>query len=152
MDMGTSLRFLETETPWANIAELYVGLMKEAVRKDMKECDCPMRLWDYCIERRARVNNLTAKDTFKLKGTNAHSATLGDTGDISNICQFKWYEWVYSTDEISSFPSSKKELGHCLGPVKGEGSEMAQWVLVSTGKVVPRRTVRPLRVAEIQEA
>ena len=26
---------------------------------------------------------------------------------------------------------------------------MAQWVLVSTGKVVPRRTVRPLRVAEI---
>ena len=25
---------------------------------------------------------------------------------------------------------------------------MSQWVLVSTGKVVPRRTVRPLRVAE----
>ena len=74
--------------------------MKEAVRKDMKECDCPMRLWGYCIERCARVNNLTAKDAFKLKGTNAHSETLGDTGDISNICQFKWYEWVYSTDKI----------------------------------------------------
>ena len=27
---------------------------------------------------------------------------------------------------------------------------MSRWVLVSTGKVVPRRTVRPLRVAEIQ--
>ena len=26
---------------------------------------------------------------------------------------------------------------------------MAQWVLVSTGKVVPRRTVRPLKFAEI---
>ena len=149
MDMGTSLRLLETGTPWANRAELYIGLVKEAVRKDMKECECPMRLSDYCIERRAQVNNITAKDAFKLKGTNAHSATLGDTGDISNIYQLKWYEWVYSTDEISSFPSSKEELGRSLGPAKGEGNEMAQWVLVSTGKVVPRRTVRPLRVAEI---
>ena len=101
MDMGTSILLLETGTPWANRAELYIGLMKEAVRKDMKECDCLMRLWDYFIERRARVNNLTAKDAFKLKGTNVHSTTLGDTGDIPNICQFKWYEWVYSNDEIS---------------------------------------------------
>ena len=108
-----------------------------------------MRLWDYCIERRARVNNLTAKDAFKQKGTNYHSATIGNTGDISNIYQFKWYEWVYSTDEISSFPSSKEELGRCLGRAKGEGNEMAQWVLVSTGKVFPRCTVRPPRVAEI---
>ena len=87
MDMGTSLRLLETGTPWANILELYIGLMKETVHKDMKECNCPMRLWDSCIERCAQVNNLTTKDAFKLKGTNAHSATLGDTGDISNICQ-----------------------------------------------------------------
>ena len=97
MDMGTSLRLLETGTPWDNRAELYIGLMKEEVRKDMKEYDCPMILWDYCIERRARVNNLTAKDAFKLKRTNAHSATLGNTGDISNICQLKWYTLVYST-------------------------------------------------------
>ena len=111
MDMGTSLRLLETGTPWANRAELNIGLMKEEVHKDMKECDCLMRLWDYCIERRARVNNLTAQDAFKLKGTNADSETLSNTGDISNICQFKWYEWVYLTDEISSSPSSKEELG-----------------------------------------
>ena len=95
MDMGASLRLLETGTPWANRAELYIGLMKEAVHKDMKECDCLMILWDYCIQRRAWVNNLTAKDVFKLKGTNSHSATLVITGDISNIYQFKWYEWVY---------------------------------------------------------
>ena len=85
--------------------------MKDAVREDMKECDCLMRLWYYCIERRARVNNLTAKYAFKLKGTNTYSATFVNTGNIYNICQFKWYEWVYSTDEISSFPSSKEELG-----------------------------------------
>ena len=33
--MGMMLRALEEGTPWLNIAELYIKLMKEAVRKDM---------------------------------------------------------------------------------------------------------------------
>ena len=35
--IGTTLRVLEANTQWANRAELYVGLMKEATRKDMRE-------------------------------------------------------------------------------------------------------------------
>jgi hypothetical protein len=77
-EIGTSLRVLEEGTPWANKAELYIGLIKEAVRKDMKDSNCPLVLWDYCTERRARINNLTAKDIFKLHGTNAHAALTGD--------------------------------------------------------------------------
>jgi len=60
-DIGTTLRVLEEGTPWANKAELYIGLLKEAVRKDMKEAGSPLAFWDYCIERRARINNLTAR-------------------------------------------------------------------------------------------
>ena len=32
-DIGTTLRALEEGTPWSNKAELYNGLIKEAVRK-----------------------------------------------------------------------------------------------------------------------
>jgi hypothetical protein len=35
-----------------------------------------------------------------------------------------------------------------LGPTKGEGNEMAQWVLKANGRVIPRRTCGPLTVAE----
>ena len=52
-ELGTTLRVLEEGTPWANKAELYIGLIKEAVRKDMKESNCPLAFWDYCTERRA---------------------------------------------------------------------------------------------------
>ena len=38
----TSIRVLEEGTPWANRAELYIGLLKEAVRKGMKDSDCPL--------------------------------------------------------------------------------------------------------------
>ena len=57
-DIGTTLRALEEGTPWSNKAELYIGLIKEAVRKDMRESNSPLCLWDYCVERRARINNL----------------------------------------------------------------------------------------------
>ena len=41
-DIGTTLRILEENTPWANKAELYIGLIKEAVRRDMKDSNSPL--------------------------------------------------------------------------------------------------------------
>ena len=86
---------LEGSTQWANRAELYVGLFKEAVRKDMLQENPPLVFWDYCAERRAAIANMTAKELFQLLGQTPHFATFGEEGDISNICQFGWYEWVY---------------------------------------------------------
>ena len=48
-EIGNTLHFLEG-TPWANKAELYIRLIKEAVRKDMKDSNCPLSFWDYCVE------------------------------------------------------------------------------------------------------
>jgi hypothetical protein len=148
-EIGTTLRVLEEGTPWANKAELYIGLIKEAVRKDMKDSDCPLAFWDYCVERRARINNMTAKDLFQLHGSNAHTALTGDEGDISNLCQFKWYEWCYFRDHKNKFPFNREVLGRVLGPAKGEGNEMAQWILKANGNVVPRRSSRPLKPEEV---
>ena len=52
--MGTTLCVLEEEnTPWANRAELYIGLIKEGIQKNMKDSNCPLVFQDYCAERRA---------------------------------------------------------------------------------------------------
>ena len=34
-EIGTTLRVLEKGTPWVNKTEVYIDLIKEAVRKDM---------------------------------------------------------------------------------------------------------------------
>ena len=91
-DIGTTLRALEKGTPWSNKAELYIGLIKEAVRKDMCKSSSPSWFWDYCVERRTRINNLTAKDAFRLHGSTPHTLTTGGEGDISNLFQYAWYE------------------------------------------------------------
>ena len=147
-DIGTTLRALEEGTPWSNKAELYIKLMKEAVRKDMRESNSPLPFWDYCLERRVRIYNLTACDHPKIRGTNPHTATLGEDGDISSLCQFKWYDWCYYREHTAQFPHNQEVLGRVLGPARGEGNEMAQWILKANGRVVPRRSVRPLHASE----
>ena len=47
-EIGTTLRVLEEHTPWSNKAELYIGIIKEAIHKDMKESNCPLTFWYYC--------------------------------------------------------------------------------------------------------
>ncbi len=75
--------------------------------------------------------------------------TFGTDADISNLCQFGWYEWAYFREDSASFPFQKEQLGRCLDPAKNEGNEMAQWVLKDSGKVLPRRTLRRLSTAEL---
>ena len=42
--VGTTLRILEEHTQWANRAELYIGLLKESIRKDLRRSHCPLVL------------------------------------------------------------------------------------------------------------
>ena len=102
----------------------------------MREANSPMVFWDYCIERRACINNLTVKSNFKNQATMAHTLTTGEEGDISSLCQYKWYEWVYFHEQTNKFPHNREVLGCYLGPAHGEGNEMAQWILQANGTVV----------------
>ena len=145
-----TLRVLEESTQWANRAELYIGLLKEAIRKDLRTSNCPLVLWDYCAERRALIHNLTPRDLFQTSGKTPIEATLGTQGDISNLCNFSWYDWCYYREEAGhQFPYQKSLLGRVLGPAKNEGNEMAQHILTHNGKIVPRRTTRRLTIDEL---
>ena len=146
--VGTIMKKLEVGTPWSNRAELYIGILKEAVRKDMRKADSPLVLWDYCLERRALIHNAIPRHLFQANGLSPHEITFGTEGDILNLCKFAWYDWVYYK-EPNSFPENKEMLGKVLGPLKNEGNEMAQAILTSKGTVVPRRSVRPLNKAEL---
>ena len=149
--VGTHLRILEESTQWANRAERYIGLFKEGIRRDLSESNSPMRLWDYCAERRALIHNVTPRDLFQLNGNTPITATLGIQGDISNICQFQWYEWCYYREEGGNmFPFQKRKLGRVLGPMKNHGNEMAQAILTIDGSVVPRRSVSKISDMEWQ--
>jgi hypothetical protein len=87
---------------------------------------------------------------FQLDGQTPHFFVTVEEGDISNLCQYKWYEWIYFRENKNGFPLHRELLGRSLmGPAKGEGNEMAHWCLKANGQVVPRRTHRPLSADEL---
>lgn len=146
---GCAIQPLEKGTQFANRAECFVKIFKDAVITDMREPDCPLVLWCYALQRRSEIINATAADNPVLEGTNPYTRMTGQSCDISNLCQFKWYEWVYYRDEKARFPYQKSNLGRCLGPAKSHGNAMSQWVLNINGKVQCVSTLRKLTRAEI---
>ena len=92
---------------------------------------------------------MTATNLFQLQGQNPHMTTFGTEGDISNIYQYKWYEWVYFWDGSQQFPFMREVLGRYLGPAKNEGNEMTIWILKMNGRIVPRTRVRKLTPGEL---
>ena len=129
----TELQVLGESTQHSDRTELYIGLMKTGVGKDMRETNSPMLLWFYACERRAVIITLTVNNIFQLQVHNPCMQTLGEMGYISNLCQFGCYEWVYFRQKTSAFPFKKEDLCRCLGPTKNDGNEMCQWVLQQNG-------------------
>ena len=70
--------------------------------------------------------------------------TTGKTSDISNLCRFGFYQWVYYWDNRHKFSEQKKIICRALGPTNYEGNLMAQYILQANGIVVPRRTVKAI--------
>ena len=115
----------------------------------MRESNSPIPFWDYCLERRVWIYSMTARNYPTIRGTNLHTLVMGEEGDILNLCQFSWYKWVYFCEHTAVFSHNKEVLGHVLGPARGAGNEMAQWILMVNGRVDPCHSVRPLPPGEL---
>ena len=147
--IGTALRVLEESTQNANRAELYIRLLKDSIHKYLGDRNAPIKLWCYATELQIQIFNLTAKHLFQLQGHNPHLATFDDMGDISNLCNFGWYEWCYFLQGNTAFPMTTQGLVLCLGPCKNEGNNMCQWVLQRNGQIVQRQSLRRLTSHEL---
>ena len=148
-EAGTLVKQIEPNTPWSNRAERYIGMFKQAVRDLLHETNCPMRLWDYCVEYKARINNVTARNLYQLGSMTPYQTIYQKEPDISNLCQFGFYDWCYYREETAKFPFPSQVLGRVLGPSDGVGNEMSQWILRVDGRVIARQTARPLTQDEL---
>ena len=69
----------------------------------------------------------------------------GTGAGISNISEYKWYEWVKYLDTACTYPADKWVLGRYLGPAPDVGSMMTSKIMRHTGDHIPRSTLRPLK-------
>ena len=114
----------------------------------MMEKKMPVRLWGYafrhCSELRSRMYR---------NGKIGWESVIGHEVDIAEYLDFDLYDWcwVYDPDyagptkndlDPENDPDTKnRRLGRFLGIAHHIGSKLTYWILVSSGKVIPRSTV-----------
>ena len=73
----------------------------------------------------------------------------GISSDISDICEFEFYELVMFNDSQATFPETKFLVGQWLGPVVDVGSALTYKILKRNSQVVPRSTIRHLTLDKL---
>lgn len=88
---GSIIHSIEAYTPNQNRAESAIRELKRMYRRAMIASNAPEVLWDHCFELQAEIRSHSAMDLIALQGDVPLTALIGDTADISHICQFSWY-------------------------------------------------------------
>ena len=96
-----------------------------------------------------RIRSATTLPRFDLDHQTPEAKMHGMSSDISDICEFEFYEWVMFNDSQATFPETKFHVGCWLGPVVDVGSALTYKTLKSNGQVVPRSTIRHLTLDEL---
>ena len=146
---GADLVCLEKGSHNANRAERAIETLKQNTVGDLNDASAPAIFWCYALERRAAINNSIPKENVHCQGQTPETVMTGQPTDISNISEFKFYEWVKYRRQGIQFPFPPYQLGRCLGPAIDQGSRMSQHVLTDKGTVMPIQTLRRLTPSEI---
>jgi hypothetical protein len=92
-------------------------------------------LWDHCIELEAVICLLTSNNMYMTNGKVPETIMTNSTADISQICEFGWYDWVMFRDNIPTFPDVRLTLGQYLGPAINVGLALTTKTLIQMDRL-----------------
>ncbi|CAB9505252.1 Reverse transcriptase (RNA-dependent DNA polymerase) [Seminavis robusta] len=136
---------VEAYTPNQNFAEDLIRELKRTYRRTMTTTDSLECLWDMCFIFCGLTRSHAALLIRELDGQVPATLLTGDTADISHICEFGWYDWVwYLSPERQGESMERKRLGRYCGPSTDIGDAMCARILTEKGQLVSRTSVIPL--------
>jgi hypothetical protein len=132
---GSYIALIEAYSHNQNLAESDMREIRRMFRKAMRQTHAPYVLWDFCIELVAKICSHTALDILLLQGDTPHTFLTGDTSDISNLCEFRWYDLIWYIDHLDDV-----------------GQAMASRILTSKAQILSPMSVFPLTIEDAKIA
>ena len=114
----------------------------------MIKSNSPKKLWDDCLELEMEIRSCTTHNVFELKGEVPRTVMKGETANITHLCEFGWYDWVYFRDNAVTY-HEKWVLGRWLGPSTDVGPALCAKILKENGRCVYRSSYRHLTEDEM---
>ena len=115
----------------------------------MLKRDVLKKLWDQCLDLESRIRSATTLPRFELYHQTPEAKMHGMSADISDICEFEFYEWVMFNDSQATFPETKFHEGRWLGPAVDVESALTNKTMKSNGQVVPCSSIRHLTLDKL---
>ena len=127
-----------------NAVESAIRELKKATGRKMVCAGAPKPFWADAIDLEAYVRSNTAHNIFILQGEVPEMVMSGETSNISQFCEFAFYDWIMFRDQPVAFPDDNPVLGHYLGPAINVGPTLITKILKANGEVIYRSTYRTL--------
>ena len=124
----------EPYSPWQNSAEGTIRELKKSAGRKMIKANSAKKLWDDCIELEMEIRSCTANNVFEFKGEVPRTVMKGETVNITHLCEFGWYDWVYFRDNAVTYPNDKWVLGRWLGPSTDIGPALCAKIIKEKGR------------------
>ena len=148
-DAGCHRKQIESHSPWMNLCEGEICELKRGSNRKMLNRNVPKKLWDHCLELKSIIRSAATLPRFDLDHYTPEAKMHGMYADISDICEFDFYEWVMFNESQATFPATKFQVERWLGPALDVGSALTYKILKSNGQVVPRSTIIHLTLDEL---
>ena len=124
--------------------------LRKRTHNKMAARSVPKRLWDWCLEHQAHIRRVLPRDS--LNGRTALEHVTGKTPDISELCDFDFYDLVwYHPGPHPNLGDDIRSLGRWLGIAHRIGSELCYWILTKDGSVIAETTVQHVTREDMQE-
>ena len=133
----------------AKCAEGAIRELKKGTARKMLRTGSPKVLWDDCMELESEIRSSTVNDAFELDGEDRKTKLRGETANITHICEFGWYDWVYYRENAVTYPDDKWDVGRWLGPSMDIGPALCAKILKSNGQRVHRSSYHHLTEDEV---
>ena len=77
----------------------------------MPKIESPKPLWEHCIEIEAQIQSHNTLRIYGLEGQVPETLMSGQTGDISNLYEFEWFQRVMFFQPTAGYPDDKMFIG-----------------------------------------
>ena len=97
-EVNCHVRVTEPHSPWQQAAKGCIREPKHGVARKMIRTGAPKRVWNHTIELEGFICSHIANDIYAMVGGVPEIIMGGGTAEISQICDFAWYNWVMFHD------------------------------------------------------
>ena len=129
--------------------DIEIRELKRRCQNKRIEKNVPNRLWDFLIEHQAKIMQFIPRGP---SGRTGYELVTGSTPDISEYCDFDFYDLVwYHVEKHPPLSKESRQLARWIGVAHRIGSDLCYWLMPVSGTPIAETTVQHVTAEDLRD-